>query len=108
MLNCNEIGPKGSAALSEALKDNFTVTRLDLSSNNILDAGASSIADFLKVSTVLKYLELEDNGIGPPGAKTRGMGMRSLGGLLFPQHISGHGILSDRFFVQEQLCWRNH
>jgi len=91
LLNCNEIGPKGSATLSEALKDNVTVTKLDLSSNNILDAGASSIADFLKVSTMLKKLELEDNGIGPPGAIALAQSLK-VNSVLESLHLGENGL----------------
>jgi hypothetical protein len=89
-LGQNGIGDRGASALSEALKLNTTLLRLDLSGNGIDLQGASeshssppssphslthsllnateSLASALAVNTTLRFLNLNDNYIGEEGA----------------------------------------
>ena len=76
LLNCNDIGPKGSAVLADALNVNASITKLDLSGNAISDLGATSLSDALRRNTTLKVLDLEDNGIGPTGASALADGLK--------------------------------
>ena len=62
-LGQNQIGAKGAAALSEALKSNNTLETLYLYTNGIGVAGAQSLANMLQVNRALKYVDLVCNKI---------------------------------------------
>jgi Leucine-rich repeat (LRR) protein len=56
---------KGTEKLANALKDNFTLTKVDLSRNAIqLAEGAKSLAEAIEVNRTLRHLNLEHNSIG--------------------------------------------
>lgn len=56
---------KGTEKLSNALKDNSTLTKLDLSRNGIQFAeGATLLAEAIETNRSLKHLNLEHNSIG--------------------------------------------
>lgn len=57
------------SSLSKLLAGNTTVTKLDLSGNQIGDRGASYLADMLKVNQKLTSLILDGNSIGDKGAR---------------------------------------
>jgi hypothetical protein len=65
----NKIGHKGVKDLSQALKMNGALKKLNLIENKIDDADAKDIAEALKVNTSLNSLKLENNKIGPAGTK---------------------------------------
>ena len=67
-LSSNYIGDVGAAGLAEALKSNTTLTVLKLSDNDIGDAGAAGLAEALKSDTTVTVLKLSYNDIGDAGA----------------------------------------
>ena len=60
--------PAGVPALCEALKNDVTTTKLNLSWLNLGDSGAAALAEALKVNCTLKELRLGVNSIGDEGA----------------------------------------
>eukprot|EP01048_Picozoa_sp_COSAG05_P009761 COSAG05_NODE_821_length_7122_cov_142.066781_3_plen_600_part_00 len=64
---CNAAGPDGTEALAEALRNNESLTVLDLSMNDIGDEGAWELADALEENTCLRSLKLDGNGITGAG-----------------------------------------
>lgn len=68
ILEGNQIGYRGAAALAALVARNTRLQSLDLSQNRIGDEGAFLIADALRNNTRLRKLMLGDNGIGPRGA----------------------------------------
>jgi hypothetical protein len=73
----NNIGDQGAITLGEALKDNATLTHLDLSWNKIGDEGASGIGKGLKANSTLTSLSLWSNEIGHAGAIGLGEGLKA-------------------------------
>ncbi|ORZ06587.1 hypothetical protein BCR41DRAFT_167906 [Lobosporangium transversale] len=67
-LHTNPIGKKGVTALSEVLKTNMILTCLNLHLNNIEDKGALILSEALKVNATLAALVLTNNSIGNEGA----------------------------------------
>ncbi|CAO3566686.1 unnamed protein product [Mortierella alpina] len=65
----NSIGGNEARALSEALKTNSTLTTLDLTGNSIRDDGASALSQALKANTTLSTLVLAGNSIRDDGAR---------------------------------------
>ena len=55
--------------ISELMKSNTSVNRLDLARNNIGDAGAYALARMLEVNTTLNYLNLESCPFGDVGGE---------------------------------------
>jgi hypothetical protein len=68
-LKNNNIGNNGAKALADALKVNNIITKLELWDNNIGIEGAIAIAGMLEKNTTITKLELWDNNIGDDGAK---------------------------------------
>ena len=64
----NDIDDAGAAGLADALKINTTLWVLNLSENSIGDAGAANLADALKLNATLTALNLSENSIGDAGA----------------------------------------
>ena len=63
-LGGNEIGPEGARAIGEWLRDNRSVTRLDLGGWNKIGAeGAKALADALRVNDTLTKLGVVNNGL---------------------------------------------
>ena len=52
------------AGLAQALKENTTLTRLDLANNNIHDQGAAVLTEALKENTTLTRFGLANNNVG--------------------------------------------
>jgi hypothetical protein len=68
-MSWNSIGPGGIRFVGEALKKNTTLTALDLSWNIVgADETACFIGKMMKENTTLITLNLTGNGIGPDGA----------------------------------------
>jgi Ran GTPase-activating protein (RanGAP) involved in mRNA processing and transport len=65
----NDIGPKGAKVIADSLKENKTLNSLCLEFNKIGSNGAKAISDSLKENTTLTSLDLGCNDIGPEGAK---------------------------------------
>ena len=63
-----KINAIGAITLAHALRENTTVTNLNLRFNIIGNEGAQAIADMLAVNTKLTHLSLESNQIGDEGA----------------------------------------
>ena len=59
----NKIGPAGAALLADALKENATLTHLDLWENQIGAEGAACLAEALAVNRALQTLDLRDNSL---------------------------------------------
>merc|ERR1712003_501997 len=57
-------GAQGAQEIADALRENSTLTTLDLSGNNVKDEGAVSLADALEVNKTLSTLSLSSNYIG--------------------------------------------
>jgi Ran GTPase-activating protein (RanGAP) involved in mRNA processing and transport len=68
-LRWNHIRDAGAIDIAMALKDNHTMTKLDLSHNEISDAGAKDIATALKDNHTLTTLNLGINKITNAGAQ---------------------------------------
>ena len=60
LYNCS-LGREGVMLLATGLEENQTLTKLDLSCNDIDTAGAAALARMLTVNTSIKYLFLTDN-----------------------------------------------
>ena len=58
---------EGASSLAQALRENTSLTTLDLSDNNIRDSGASCLAQALRVNASLTTLNLRDNSIAEEG-----------------------------------------
>lgn len=69
-LGNNKIGDKWVKVISEALKENQTLTYLNLGGNNIGNEGAGYIAEILKLNSGLTDLQLYVNKIGDEGITT--------------------------------------
>ena len=67
-LSSNQIGDEGIVAIAEGLKVNSTVTVISLNGNQIGDEGAVAIADSLKVNSTVTTVNLNRNQIGDEGA----------------------------------------
>jgi len=63
----NFIGDKGAKLIAEALKENKTLTWLNLCRNDIGDEGAKLIAEALRINKTLTTLYLSFNNIGTEG-----------------------------------------
>jgi len=59
----NHIGNKGAERISEALKQNTTLTELDISSNYITDKGGYKISDAVLSNSTLNLLLLNRNSL---------------------------------------------
>ncbi|KAJ6250167.1 nlr family card domain-containing protein [Anaeramoeba flamelloides] len=70
------MGAKGMKALSQALKINRTITKLNLYYNSIGDEGIISIRDVLKKNHTLTKLDLAHNEIGSKGSKSIGEALK--------------------------------
>ncbi|KAG9394908.1 DUSP domain [Carpediemonas membranifera] len=62
------LGPTGALALTEALKGNTTVTRLNIGNNKLRAEGAGYLGDMLAANATLRTLHAEHNAMGPHGA----------------------------------------
>ena len=60
------------SSISECLKINSTLCKLNLSSNNITDEGAKKLAEAIQVNTTLQELNMSSNKITDEGAKQLG------------------------------------
>ena len=69
-LSWNNLGPAGAESLATALKTNTTLTNLKLSDNNLGPAGAESLAIALKTNTALTNLNLSGSSLGPADAES--------------------------------------
>jgi hypothetical protein len=65
----NAIGDRGALILAEVLRNNGTLTWLDLRSNCLSDVGAKAMATVLKTNITLTALSLKANRIEEPGVK---------------------------------------
>lgn len=87
-LASNRLNDDKTRMLASGLARNLSVTRLDLSRNDIACAGAEAVAALLTKRSALSFLELGDNDIGARGAAAlaravaRGAASRAL------QHLS--------------------
>lgn len=62
------VGPAGARTIAAALKENRTLSRLNLDNANVGDEGAIAIADMLRTNRTLTDLALGGNGIRAQGA----------------------------------------
>ena len=68
MTSFNQIGIEGATKIAEVLKENHSLTNLDLIENQIGNEGATKIAKSLKENRSLTNLDLSQNQIGIEGA----------------------------------------
>eukprot|EP00903_Cladosiphon_okamuranus_P008495 g8162.t1 len=66
-LTHNEIGPRGAIQLAGALRSNKSLTELDLRENSLGPKGMKAIADALASNDAMRTLHLQDNAIGDDG-----------------------------------------
>ncbi|CAM9307083.1 unnamed protein product [Scytosiphon promiscuus] len=66
-LTHNEIGPRGAIQLAGALRQNKSLTELDLRENSLGPTGMKAIADALASNDTMRTLHLQDNAIGDDG-----------------------------------------
>ncbi|CAN0207181.1 unnamed protein product, partial [Scytosiphon promiscuus] len=66
-LTHNEIGPRGATQLANALRQNKSLTELDLRENSLGPRGIKAIADALASNDTMQTLHLQDNSIGDDG-----------------------------------------
>lgn len=64
----NNIGDEGTSALADCLHENVTLTDISLRLNNISDAGAMTLADAIRGNASLTRLNLMYNNISDVGA----------------------------------------
>ncbi|WP_051908367.1 hypothetical protein [Candidatus Odyssella acanthamoebae] len=76
-LSGDGIGDSGGVALGEALKVNTTLTSLDLGDNQIGDTGGTALGEALKINTTLTSLDLERNEIGKFGGVAFGEALKT-------------------------------
>ena len=88
------IGPSGAVAVAEALARNKSVTRLDLSLNNIQDKGAAAVAKLLEVNSLITDVNLSENKISKDGAEALG-NMLTVNDSLVRIDISRNGLTDD-------------
>ena len=79
----NDIGDVGATALADALEDNTTLTKVDLSNNLIGPKGAESLAIALQENVALKVLILEQNEL------------RTLGVICVAQMLSRNSFIEE-------------
>eukprot|EP00588_Corethron_pennatum_P013780 CAMPEP_0194274722 /NCGR_PEP_ID=MMETSP0169-20130528/7733_1 /TAXON_ID=218684 /ORGANISM="Corethron pennatum, Strain L29A3" /LENGTH=259 /DNA_ID=CAMNT_0039017993 /DNA_START=82 /DNA_END=861 /DNA_ORIENTATION=+ len=90
-LNKNEIGDEGAAAIVKGLRGNTTLTCLVLMANEIGDKGAAAIGEALHHNTTITHLLLDLNKIGDEGAAAIGEGLRC-NTTLIHLHLSNNSI----------------
>ncbi|CAF1540590.1 unnamed protein product [Adineta steineri] len=71
-LSTNQLGDKGAQAAAKALQKNTTLTKLYLNQNQIGDEGAQVLGEALQNNTTLTILMLGNNQIGDKGAQALG------------------------------------
>ncbi|KAG0043929.1 hypothetical protein BGZ90_008928, partial [Linnemannia elongata] len=76
-LESNSIGPDGAQALSEALKTNSTLTNLNLWRNSIGPHGAQAMSEALKTNSTLITLKLSTKSIDNNGAQALSEALRT-------------------------------
>ena len=62
-ISCNNIGNKGTVAISECLKNNSTLRELDMSHNTASNIGVINIVKALQINITLQVLNLSHNGL---------------------------------------------
>ncbi len=67
-LSRNLIGVNGAIALAEAIKINKSITSISLSNNNISDEGAIALAEAIKINKSITSISLSNNNISDEGA----------------------------------------
>ncbi len=65
----NNIGPKGSREIAQAIKVNSSLQKIFLGENKIGDEGAREIAHAIKVNSTLQMIDLYRNNFGDGGAQ---------------------------------------
>ena len=68
VLGSNNIGDAGATALAALLRDNTTLSALDLSGNGITAPGAVCLAASLTRNRTLTHINLDFNAVAPTGA----------------------------------------
>jgi Ran GTPase-activating protein (RanGAP) involved in mRNA processing and transport len=68
-LSYNQIADVGAQEIAEALSENRTLTKIALSHNQIADVGAQAIADALSKNRTLTEIDLSHNQIADVGAQ---------------------------------------
>ena len=63
-LSHNNIGTQGAIALAEALKENNSIIYINLDTNNIGDIGAAALAEALKINQNIIHIDLSVIDIG--------------------------------------------
>ena len=78
----NSLRAEGMIAIAEALKVNSTVTRIDVSDNEIgryggksTPEGPAALAEALKVNTTVQWVIVKDNRIGDEGKQALGQAL---------------------------------
>lgn len=95
------LGARGAQAFAQALDNNSTINRLDLSANQI-EYGGIHLAQVLMTNTVITYLDLSDNLLGSAGSEIAKMiaANRTLKTIILKGNIFGDkeaSLISDGF-----------
>ena len=64
MLKGNDIGPRGTISLCNALENNATVALLDLNGNNLENEGGMAVAKMLHINQTLTHVNIGNCKIG--------------------------------------------
>jgi hypothetical protein len=92
------IGPEGAKLISEAIKMNSILQKINLSGNYIEDEGAKWISEAIKMNSSLQEINLSGNSIGEEGAKWISEGIKVNSTL---QELN----LSHNFIGDEGVKW---
>lgn len=88
------LGSTGAVAVADALSRNRSVTRLDLSLNNVQNKGATAVAKLLEANSLITYLNLSENKISKDGTDALG-NMLTVNDSLARIDISRNGLSDD-------------
>lgn len=65
----NKLGPEGALMIDSALAKNKSLTFLDISDNELLAEGVKNLQNLFTVNNTIQYLRLQHNNIGLDGAE---------------------------------------
>ncbi|CAM4891949.1 unnamed protein product [Rotaria socialis] len=87
--NCNRIGNNGAKYLADSLRNNTTLTTLDLTGNKIGRNGAQYLAGILRNNKTLLTLDMDSNYIQDHGAEQMASGLKhnKVTNFVLPSHI---------------------
>ncbi|GJQ14890.1 hypothetical protein GpartN1_g6681.t1 [Galdieria partita] len=103
----NTITSEGAKYLSEALKENDTLTVLNIGDNNITSEGAKYLSEALKENDTLTELYIDNNNITSEGAKYLREALKE-NDTLTKLYIGGNNITSECVKYLSEALKENH